>query len=439
MNTIRHRAWLAWRSPPGLSRWRMVLPDDAGMGAAAHRCAQAASLRSRSGWSPAAMSSSAAVLGPIPRRASSRGACAVTSGTMSSSSRSSWPPGELSPPSQLTQCDAGGVADDVAGAGPQRRSPGHQGSRGVPCEPGPQVIRPGQHQCPGLVDGLGAFSGGAAFGDHERPDRLDGAVPALRCTAGPARLGRAGGADGIQRVRLALPAPVLAVGAVHLHHPDTGRGDVAGQARAVTAGALDPDQAHGPEPAQPPQEKAVSGRGSRELLDTEQPSKGIERGGDVHVGMGVHAAGDGACLYDGQCHLFSLVEGMARTRWPSDLGTPASSPGRADQTGTPVGARKPGPGRQIVSQDNPNGVSRIGGQAGPRPPTLRPHPAKSGKQGRKHYPHSPCRIFAAIKAGRDAMNLGPDLPILRVTARPLVARALLYGRLTSSRGSRAGR
>ena len=88
---------------------------------------------------------------------------------------------ELSPPSQLTQCDAGGVADGAAGAGPQRRSPGHQGSRGVPCEPGPQVIRPGQHQCPGLVDGLGAFSGGAAFGDHERPDRLDGPVPALRC------------------------------------------------------------------------------------------------------------------------------------------------------------------------------------------------------------------------------------------------------------------
>jgi hypothetical protein len=24
----------------------------------------------------------------------------------------------------------------------------------------------------------------------------------------------------------------------------------------------------------------------------------------VHVGMGVHAAGDGACLYDGHCHPF---------------------------------------------------------------------------------------------------------------------------------------
>ena len=25
------------------------------------------------------------------------------------------------------------------------------------------------------------------------------------------------------------------------------------------------------------------------------------------------------CLYDGQCHPFSQVEGVARTRWPSDL------------------------------------------------------------------------------------------------------------------------
>src|SRR5205823_12180593 len=66
VKTIRHRAWLAWRSPPGLSRWRTVLPEDAGMGAVAHRCAQAASLRSRSGWSPAAMSKSAAVGGPMP-------------------------------------------------------------------------------------------------------------------------------------------------------------------------------------------------------------------------------------------------------------------------------------------------------------------------------------------------------------------------------------
>ena len=32
MNTIRHSAWLAWRFPPRLRRWRVTLPEDAGEG-----------------------------------------------------------------------------------------------------------------------------------------------------------------------------------------------------------------------------------------------------------------------------------------------------------------------------------------------------------------------------------------------------------------------
>ena len=68
---------------------------------------------------------------------------------------------------------------------------------------------------------------------------------------------------------------------------------------------------------------AVSGRGGREFPDPQQPSDGVERSRDVHVRVGVHAAGDGAyfsaSLYDGHSHPFSEVEGMARTRWPSDL------------------------------------------------------------------------------------------------------------------------
>src|SRR5438132_1600978 len=142
MITICHRAWLACLSPPGLSRCRTVLPEEAGIGATAHRCAQAASDRSRPGWAPAAISSSAAVSGPTPYRASA---------------------------------------------------------------------------------------------------------------AGPARLGGAGGADGIERVRLALPAAVLPVRAVDLHDPHPGPGDVPGQASAVAAGPFDPGQADGAEPVQPVQ------------------------------------------------------------------------------------------------------------------------------------------------------------------------------------------
>jgi hypothetical protein len=47
VTTIRHRAWLASRLPPRLRRWRRVFPEDAGIGATAHICAHAASLRSR--------------------------------------------------------------------------------------------------------------------------------------------------------------------------------------------------------------------------------------------------------------------------------------------------------------------------------------------------------------------------------------------------------
>ena len=208
-------------------------------------------------------------------------------------------------PPQLAQRDAGGVAGDIAGAGPQRRQPGYQSRRRVPGEPGPQVIGAGQDQGPGLVDGPGAFSRGAAPGDHQGPDRLHGAVPALRGAAGPAGLRGPGSADRVQRVGLALPATVLPVGAVYLDDPDACRGDVAGQSGAVTAGPFDADQGDGPESAQPAQQAGVAGRGGGELPDAEQPADGIERGGDMRAGVGVHAASDRACFfYDGQGHPF---------------------------------------------------------------------------------------------------------------------------------------
>jgi hypothetical protein len=68
--------------------------------------------------------------------------------------------------------------------------------------------------------------------------------------------------------------------------PDAGRGDVAGQPGAVTAGPFDPGQAHGPESAQPAQQAGVAGRGGGELPDAEQSPDGIQRGGDVRIGVG---------------------------------------------------------------------------------------------------------------------------------------------------------
>lgn len=50
----------------GLSRLRLINPDEASIGALPQRCANEASLRSRSGLSPAVTSSVAAVSVPIP-------------------------------------------------------------------------------------------------------------------------------------------------------------------------------------------------------------------------------------------------------------------------------------------------------------------------------------------------------------------------------------
>jgi hypothetical protein len=88
----------------------------------------------------------------------------------------------------------------------------------VPGEPGPQVIGPGHDQGPGLAAGLDPLGAGGALGDHQRPDRLDLPVAPFRPAARPAGLRRAGGANRIQRVGLALPAPVLPVRAVDLNN-----------------------------------------------------------------------------------------------------------------------------------------------------------------------------------------------------------------------------
>ena len=65
---------------------------------------------------------------------------------------------ELRAPAEFAQRDPGGVADDVAGPGPQRGQRGDQGSGDVPGEPGAQVIGAGQDQGPGLVDRPGALA-----------------------------------------------------------------------------------------------------------------------------------------------------------------------------------------------------------------------------------------------------------------------------------------
>jgi len=75
---------------------------------------------------------------------------------------------------------------------------------------------------------------------------------------------------------------------------------------------------------------------------------------------------------------------MARTRWPPGPGNPGllPRPGRSDRQRRWV-PQKPGPGRQIDSQDSPSGVSRFGGQAGTQAtdPTPPPDQSQGGRAG----------------------------------------------------------
>ena len=144
----------------------------------------------------------------------------------------------------------------------------------MPGEPGPQVIRAGQDQGPGLVDGPGTFSRGAAPGDHQGPDRFHGAVPALGGAAGPAGLRGPGGADRIEGIGLALTAAVLPVGAGGLDDPDTRCGDITGQSGAVTAGPLDAGQGDGPETASQPSSRASPAAVAGNSLTPSSPPTG---------------------------------------------------------------------------------------------------------------------------------------------------------------------
>src|SRR5271169_7213769 len=95
------------------------------------------------------------------------------------------------------------------------------------------------------------------------------------------------------------------------------------------------------------------------------------------------AAGDGACVfYDGQCHPFSLVEGWHAPAGRRTCESQASSPGRADQTGTPVGAIKTwDPADESLAGQPERASADSEVRPGPRPPTLRPYSVKIGEAG----------------------------------------------------------
>src|ERR1700676_4214013 len=93
------RALLAARSPPLLSRWRVVFPDEAGTGLTPHSAAKLASERKRCTLSPAVRSNCAADSWPIEFRATKLGASSSKMATiMVSRSRDLVMQFEIAPP-----------------------------------------------------------------------------------------------------------------------------------------------------------------------------------------------------------------------------------------------------------------------------------------------------------------------------------------------------
>src|SRR5262249_22428819 len=131
------------------------------------------------------------------------------------------------------------------------------------------------------------------------------------------------------------------------------------------------------------------------------------------VGVGVHAAGNGArVFYDGHCRPFlRLRDGTHPLAvGPGNPGL-LPRPGRSDRQRRQV-PENLGPCRQIVSQDSPSGVSRTGGQAGTQAPTLRPFHRETTEAGPEALSTvSLPNIFSLVDNGCDSAAR-PDAPIM---------------------------
>jgi Amidase len=151
-------------------------------------------------------------------------------------------------------------------------------------------------------------------------------------------------------------------------------------------------------------------RAGRELLHTEQTADRVERRRDVHVGVGLHPAGDGACLhtclYDGHCHPFlRLRDGThplaARTCEPR----PLARPGRSDRQRRWV-PKTGDPGRQIVIKTTQAASADSQVRPGPSPRPYAHTTAEPRKQGR-----STIHILPADSARPEAAVIA-SVPVL---------------------------
>jgi hypothetical protein len=130
---------------------------------------------------------------------------------------------------------------------------------------------------------------------------------------------------------------------------------------------------------------------------------------------------------------------MARTRWPPGPGNPGllHRPGRSDRQRRWV-PKKPGPGRQIVSQDSQSGVSRLAGQAGtqatdPTPPLTENLGGGTGALPTSSLPS--LRGFVSVFGSSKVPSRSADSA--RSYGDWILARAGLWQRSRAASGGRA--
>ncbi len=233
-----------------------------------------ASLRSRSGLSPAATSSAEAVSVPMPGRAISSGAVSATSGFEDGVELGDLGLEGEGAAGEHPQRELGDRHQVAAGAGPVAGGTLEEPVHVEVAQLGADRLGCGRDDGAHLVEGLGAGLARREPREAQHPHGLDVSVSGLGLARGVTGLRGAGRGDRVLGVALAAPAAALTVRAIHLDHPDPLAVQVPGQARAIGAGALHPDQVHLPEAAQPAQQVAVAGRGRRERLDAQQAPRG---------------------------------------------------------------------------------------------------------------------------------------------------------------------
>ena len=174
----------------------------------------------------------------------------------------------------------------------------------------------------------------------------------------------------------------------------------------------------------------------------------------MHVGVGVHAAGNGACfsacLYDGHCRPFLRLRDGTHPLAVGPVKPRPLDPGQADQTGSAGGCQKKlGPGRQIVLAGQPERRQpnrRSGRDPGPdlTPASSQDQGSRAGSTihslpagpealstlslpGRKRYPHSPCRIgVVGSSAGACALRHAYQPVLDRVPGRTVPSAVAGY-------------